>query len=57
MRGIGVARDQKISIRLVLVAAHPSAQLVEIAQTEAVGAVNDDRVRVGDVETALDDRR
>ena len=41
----------------MLGAAHASAELVEIGEAEAVGAVYDDRVRVRDVHAALDDRR
>ena len=33
------------------------AELVELGQTQRVGAVDDDRVGVGDVEAGLDDRR
>ena len=38
-------------------AADPSAQLVELGEAEGVGAHDDDRVRVRDVEAGLDDRR
>ena len=41
----------------MVVAAHPAAQLVEVRQAEAVGPVDDDRVRVRDVQTRLYDRR
>jgi len=51
-----VARQEKIGVGLVLRAAHPAPQLVEIGEAEPVGAVDDDRVRVGDVEAAFDDR-
>src|ERR1043166_9604966 len=53
----GVAWQQQIRVRLVLIAAHPAAQLVQIAQPKPVGTINDNRVRVGDIETAFDDRR
>jgi hypothetical protein len=51
-----MARQEKIGVGLVLRAAHAAAQLVEIGEAEAVGAVDDDRVRVGDIEAAFDDR-
>ena len=38
-------------------AADAAAELVELRQAELVGVVDDDRVRVGDVEAGLDDRR
>ena len=38
-------------------AADPAAQLVELRQTEFVGAVDDNRIGVGKIETRLDDRR
>ncbi len=41
----------------MLVTSDPSAQLVKIAQAEPVGAIDDDRVRVRNIETAFDDRR
>ena len=37
--------------------ADPAAELVELGQPERVGPVDDDRVRVRDVEARLDDRR
>ena len=52
----GVARQQQISVGLVFVAAHAAAQLIKIAQAETIGAIDDDRVRVGDIEAAFDDR-
>src|SRR5206468_1562618 len=52
----GMAREQQIGVGLVLVTADAAAQLIEIAQAEAVGAINDDGVGVGDVQATLDDR-
>ena len=52
-----MARQQQVGVSLVLVTPDPSAQLVKIAQAEAVRAVNDDRVRVWNIEAALDDGR
>jgi len=39
----------------VLVAPHAAAQLVKVAEPEAVGAVNDNGVGVGNIQAALDD--
>ena len=51
-----VARQKDVGVGLVLVAADAAAELVEIAQAEPVGAVDDDGVGVGNIEAALDDR-
>ena len=51
-----VARQQQISVGLVFVATHAAAQLIEIAQAKTIGAIDDDRVRVGNIEAAFDDR-
>ena len=51
-----VAREHQVGVGLLATASDPSAELVKIGQTEAVGAVDDDRVGVGDIEPALDDR-
>ena len=53
----GVAWQNQIGKSLVLVTPDAAAQLVQLAQAETVGAVDDDRVGVGDVEAALDDGR
>ena len=53
----GVARQQKISVGLVFVAADAAAQLIKIAQAETIGAIDDDRVRVGNIDAAFDDGR
>ena len=42
---------------MLVAAPHATAQLVELGQTEPVGAVDDDRVGAGDVQAVLDDRR
>ena len=52
-----VSRHEQIGEGLMLVAPHPAPQLIQLAQAEAVRAVDDDRVRVRDVDAALDDRR
>ena len=53
----GVARQQQVGIRLMLVTANASAQLIKVAQTETVGAIDDQGVRVRNIEAAFDDRR
>ena len=55
--GHHLARQQKVRISLVLRAAHPPAKLIQIGQSETIGTINDDRVGVRDIESALDDRR
>ena len=60
---LGVARerafvaDQQIGVRAQRGATDPAAQLVELGQSEAVGAVDDDRVGGRNVEPRLDDGR
>ncbi|OIQ63137.1 hypothetical protein GALL_553240 [mine drainage metagenome] len=49
-------RQRKQRIGPQLRAPHPPAQLVELRQSEHVGAVHDQRVGVGNVEARLDDR-
>ena len=44
-------------MREQVAAADPAADLVELAQAELVGALDDQRVRLRDVEARLDDRR
>ena len=59
----GVGRDrlvrleQQVGVGPVLVAADPAAELVQVGQAVLVGLVDEDRVDVGDVQAALDDRR
>src|SRR5689334_7848322 len=52
-----MTRDEQISVSLVLVTADAAAQLVEVAQTKTVGAIDNNRVRVGNIEATLDDGR
>ena len=52
-----VARQEQVGIGLVFVAAHATAQLVEVAQAEAVGAIYDDGIGIRDIEAAFDDGR
>ena len=46
---------EQISVGLVVAAADAAAQLVQLRQAEFVGAVDDDGVGVGDVDTGFDD--
>src|SRR5207244_5169799 len=48
-------RQEQIGVGFVFGATDTPAKLIKIGQTEAVGAIYDDGVRVWDVETAFDD--
>ena len=48
---------QEVGVRAFAAAADTPAQLVQLGEAEPVGVVYDQRVRVGDVESGLDDRR
>ncbi len=54
-RDQGFARQQKVGVGAVAAAPHAAAQLVQICQPEAVCAVNDDGVGVGNVNAAFND--
>jgi hypothetical protein len=41
----------------MLVSAHASAKLMQIGQPVSLGFVDEDRIRVGNVESAFNDRR
>ena len=59
MRGLGqrlLRRVEEVGVRALAAAADPAAQLVQLGQAEQVGALDDQRVGVGDVEAGLDDR-
>ena len=59
-RGLGqglVARVEEVRVGAFAASPHAPAQLVELGQTEGVGTINDERVRVGDVQAGLDDGR
>ena len=52
-----ISRGKKqIGIGLVLGASDAAAQLIKIGQPEPIGPIDDDRVRVRNIEAALDDR-
>jgi hypothetical protein len=51
----GVAREEEIGVGLVFVAADAAAELVEVAEAEAIGAIDDDGIGVGDIDAAFDD--
>ena len=46
---------EQVGVRPAVGSAHPAAQLVELRQAERVGADDDDRVGIRDVEAGLDD--
>src|ERR1017187_1832021 len=52
---VHVAWQENVGVGLMFVAADAPAELVQIAQPKAVGAVDDDGVGVRDIEAALDD--
>ena len=51
------ARVQQVRVRALAAASDPSADLVELGQPERVGALDDQRVRLRDVDPRLDDAR
>ncbi len=53
---VRVPVEQQVRVGLVLEAPHAPAQLVKLRESEAVRALDDDRVAVRDIEAALDDR-
>ncbi len=52
-----IVGQQQVAIPAVLRATDAPAQLMQLGQSEAVGVVDDHRVRGRDVDAALDDRR
>ena len=50
-------RDQQVRVRTPIRPADATAQLVQLTEAVAIGAVDDHRVGVGDIEAVLDDRR
>ncbi|MCY1352806.1 hypothetical protein D9M69_391250 [compost metagenome] len=58
IRGHLLARwRQQVGVGLVVAAADPAAQLVQLGQAELVGALDDDGVGAGHVDAGLDDGR
>ena len=55
-RQLACVRIEEVSERGRVGAADPSADLVELGEAERVGALDDERVRLRDVEPGLDDR-
>ena len=53
---LAIGRNQQIRIGAAIGAAHASAQLIQLRQAVAVGAIDDDGVAQRDVEPVLDDR-
>ena len=56
-RQVVLRRNQQIRVGRPIGSADAAAQLIELRQAVAIGAVDDDRVGVRDVEAVLDDRR
>ena len=57
LREMLVRIDQQVAIGPVLVPPDAAAKLMQIGQAVAVGLVDEDRVGVGNIEPAFDDRR
>ena len=55
--GDHVARQEQDRVGFFTGASDAAAELIEIGEAKAVGAVDDDRVGVGDVDAGLDDCR
>ena len=57
--GVGIDRvgHEQIAVRAAMRAPDAAAQLIELRETEVVGAIDEHRVRVRHVEAALDDQR
>jgi hypothetical protein len=53
---LGVAVQEEVGVSLALEASDATAELVQLGEAEAVGALDNDRVAVGDIEAVLDDR-
>lgn len=53
--GEGVPREEEVGVGAVACTAYAASELVEVGEAEAVGAVDDDGVGVGDVDAAFDD--
>ncbi len=51
------ARVEQVGVRALPAAAHATADLVELREAEGVGALDDQRVRLRDVDARLDDAR
>ncbi|CAI8447699.1 MAG: Uncharacterised protein [Halieaceae bacterium] len=49
-------RAEKVGIGLVMRTPHAAPQLVQLRQAKFISALNDDGVRVGDVDAGLDNR-
>src|SRR5687767_12522022 len=57
LRKLAALAVEQVRVRAASGAADPAAQLVELRQSKGVGAIDDDRVGIRDVEAGLDDRR
>src|SRR5207247_738142 len=56
-RQVVFRRNQQIGVRRTIGAPDASAELIELREAVAIRAIDDDRVRVGNVEPVLHDRR
>ena len=49
--------EQQVTVGLVFVSPYPAPELVKIRKPVTIGVVDEDRIGVGDVESAFNDRR
>ena len=52
-----VGFEQQVAIGFVLVPPHPAPQLVKIRQAIPIGIIDENRIGVGNIQSAFDDRR
>ena len=60
VRGLGqglITRVEEVRVGAFAASSDAPAQLVELGEAEGVGAVNDERIRVGDIQAGFDDGR
>ena len=53
--GDGIAREEKEGVGLPVGTSHAASELIEVGEAEAIGAVDENGVGVGDVDAAFDD--
>src|SRR3954454_9338388 len=57
IRELAALAVEQVRVRATRRSADATAQLIELSESKRIGAVDDDRVRVRNIETGLDDRR
>ena len=51
-----VLGNQQVAVGLVMTAAHPTSQLMQLRQSEAIGSLHDERIGTRYIQATLDDR-